>query len=271
MAAQVKLLIPNKAVGCVIGKQGSTISEVQLETSTTVIISRSNSFYPDSVGNQDRVVLVQGSSVEDVLKAVRQILEKVKEEGEEFASMVRLLVHTKLCGCIIGKSGITIKSMQSDACKVVVGAPPARVLGLHERVVTCSCPDKNIDVLMDRVRLILSKIVEEESDLFAATVDDCVNYGDSPVGTQSVADRKKSHTIIETLLVPESRVGAIIGKHGRFMGGIQELLGVSMTISEGQDSGRDKEDHSLCTISGGSEDVVQIARQIVQMKIDRVI
>ena len=247
---QVKLLIPNGAVGILIGKQGSRILEIQKDSSATVIVSRSNSFYPDTVGNQDRVVLVRGNSVESVLRGLSMILEKITEND----TVVRLLVHNRLCGCIIGKHGAMIKSLQSEQCKVVVGALPARGLGLHERVVTCTGSD--VDSVVSVVGKMLMKMVEEEPEVLAATMDDVVNYGDEQ-------RRVTSHAIVESMMVPEDRVGAVIGKHGKFMTGIQDLLNVNMTMSDAEQGQR------VCTISGATHDIVQLAQHIVTMKIDK--
>lgn len=246
---QIKLLIPNASIGSVIGKQGSTILEIQKDTSTTVIVSRSNSFYPDTVGNQDRVVLLRGSSVDSVLQGLSMILEKIESDT------VRLLVHNRLCGCIIGKHGVTIKSLQSERCKVVVGAPPARGLGLHERVVTCTSPDTGI--LVNLIRNIMLRMMQEEPEVLAGTMDDMVNYGDG-------GERKTtSNAFVESVLVPEDRVGAVIGKHGKFMSGIQDLLNVNMTMSKAEQG------QSICTISGATQDVVNLAQYIVTLKIDK--
>ena len=243
---QIKLLIPNAAVGSIIGKQGSAISEIQHETSTTIIVSRSNSFYPDTVGNQDRVVLLRGSSVESVLRGLSMVLSKIE------STTLRLLVHTRLCGCIIGKNGFTIKSLQTECCKVVVGAPPARGLGLQERVVTCTCLD--IESVVTVVGRIMCRLMDEEPDVVAATMDDVVNYGEKKV---------TSHAVVESMSVPEDRVGAVIGKHGRFMTGIQDLLNVTMTMSDAEDG------RQVCTIAGATSEVVKLAQHIVTLKIDK--
>lgn len=266
---QIKLLVPNAAVGCVIGKQGLAISKIQQETSTTIIVSRSNSFYPDTVGNQDRVLLVRGDSVEAVVNGLSLILEKISQEGladTSAAGTVRLLVHTKLCGCIIGKNGASIKSLQSESCKVVVGSSPARGLGLQERVVTISCvgepTSSSVDSVLDTIRIILLKMMAEEPDVLAATMDDVVNYGETTGSSgHNVAT---SHSVVESLLVPDARIGAVIGKHGKCISGIRDLLNVAVTLS-------DVEGQKMCTLSGGSQEAVDIARQIVTMKIERTI
>ena len=246
---QLKVLIPNASIGSVIGKQGSSILEIKNDTSATVIVSRSNSFYPDTVGNQDRVVLLRAKSVDSVLQGLCMILEKIESDT------VRLLVHNRLCGCIIGKHGVTIKSLQSERCKVLVGGPPARGLGLHERVVTCTSQDAGI--LINVVRNMMNKMEQEEPEVLAATMDDVVNYGDG--GERKVT----SHAVVESILVPEDRVGAVIGKHGNFMSGIQDLLNVNMTMSKAEQG------QSICTISGATHDVVNLVQHIVTLKIDK--
>jgi RNA-binding protein Nova len=147
----MKMLVSNNAAGSIIGRQGQSISELQLESNTRIKFSQSNDFYP---GTQDRVCLVQGS-VPAVKLAIQLLIQRFYQiqqsenqhayntaptmippsqwhphaSGAEhnvyrvgapmtaaggFDFVVRLLVPATCCGMIIGKSGANIKYMEEQ-------------------------------------------------------------------------------------------------------------------------------------------------------------
>jgi RNA-binding protein Nova len=150
--AAIKMLVSNNAAGSIIGRQGQSISELQLESNTRIKFSQSNDFYP---GTQDRVCLVQGS-VPAVKLAIQLLLQRFyqiqQSENQHafntapamassqwhlhasgidhnayriggpmtasgaggFDFVVRLLVPATCCGMIIGKSGANIKYMEEQ-------------------------------------------------------------------------------------------------------------------------------------------------------------
>ena len=54
----LKLLVSNSASGLIIGRSGSTISELQAKSLTRIKLSQGGDYYP---GTSDRVCLIQGS------------------------------------------------------------------------------------------------------------------------------------------------------------------------------------------------------------------
>jgi hypothetical protein len=102
-----------------------------------VQLSRANEFYPGSPESQDRILLISGT-VNQLLTALHLVLSKLKaepgalravqaKEGEAIA--LRMLVHSRLCGTLIGKGGATIRSFNEDSHAVFNISPPPAMPG----------------------------------------------------------------------------------------------------------------------------------------------
>lgn len=100
-------------------------------------LSRASEFYPGSPEGQDRILLVSGT-VNQLLTALHLVLFKLKGEpgalravqakdGE--AIQLRMLVHSRLCGTLIGKGGATIRSFNEDSRAVFNISPPPTLPG----------------------------------------------------------------------------------------------------------------------------------------------
>ena len=65
----LKMLVPNRIAGAVIGKEGQTIGEIELITRCQIRVSAAESYFP---GTADRIVLASGSfsGVEECLMIV---------------------------------------------------------------------------------------------------------------------------------------------------------------------------------------------------------
>ncbi|KAL4422156.1 hypothetical protein ABPG77_006845 [Micractinium sp. CCAP 211/92] len=161
----VKFLVPNVAAGSIIGKGGANITEVQTQSNARMQLSRASEFYPGSPEGQDRILLVSGT-VNQLLTALHLVLSKLKAEpgalravqakdGE--AIQLRMLVHSRLCGTLIGKGGATIRSFNEDSHAVFNISPPPTMPGLTERIVKIT---GDVDELMRAVALVITKLSE---------------------------------------------------------------------------------------------------------------
>lgn len=275
----LKILVSNASVGSIIGKGGRTISEIQADTGAKVVVSRSNEFYPDAIGHKDRVVLISGE-VAQIEKGLAAVLDRLQQEEGSATVVVRLLVHMRLCGALIGKNGSTIKSLSEQsggAVSVKVGSPPVGVPGLHERVVWVESSEQDcVQAVAQTVGAILKTLLEAPQS--TSLMDDVVNYGQHGSanhhhhGGHHHAPGSDSGEVHEVYLnVPESRAGAVIGRNGHFMTGIQDLLGVAMSMSKKGEFVDGTEDQRKCTIKGHAQKAVELAERIVQLKIEGVI
>ena len=71
----LKLLVSNNLAGSIIGKGGSAISQLQVESGARLKLSQTNEFFP---GTSDRIVLIQGT-IQAILLAQTLILVKVQQ------------------------------------------------------------------------------------------------------------------------------------------------------------------------------------------------
>lgn len=100
-------------------------------------LSRASEFYPGSPEGQDRILLVSGT-VNQLLTALHLVLSKLKAEPGALravqakdgdAIQLRMLVHSRLCGTLIGKGGATIRSFNEDSRAVFNISPPPTMPG----------------------------------------------------------------------------------------------------------------------------------------------
>ena len=71
-----KFLLPNAAAGCIIGKNGESITRIQAESEARLQLSRANEFFP---GTNDRVLLISGT-LKVVIAGLHFVLGKIQEE-----------------------------------------------------------------------------------------------------------------------------------------------------------------------------------------------
>ncbi|XP_022186938.1 heterogeneous nuclear ribonucleoprotein K [Nilaparvata lugens] len=135
---EVRLLIPSKVAGSIIGKGGKNISRLRSDYKATVTV-------PDCPG-PERILTVSASDVDTVLKVTNEIvpnLEDFSPSGRGGKSSddvdLRMLVHQSQAGCIIGKAGGKVKELREKT-------------GARIKIYTNCCPDST-----DRVVQITGK------------------------------------------------------------------------------------------------------------------
>ena len=75
--ATMKLLCPNKMVGAIIGKGGSTLRELKELSHSEIRLSQDSEFFPES---SDRIIAISGP-VEHVRQGIAIVLTKMFEVG----------------------------------------------------------------------------------------------------------------------------------------------------------------------------------------------
>ena len=134
----VKFLLPNFVSGMVIGSAGSTVSKLMHESNTVIKFSPGRELYP---GTTDRVCVIIGS-IPDICKTLEQIFSLLigsshvrSDELQDSLRHFRMLISNISSGMVIGKSGQTIKSIQSD-CGVKIQITNKDDTSLPERTLT---------------------------------------------------------------------------------------------------------------------------------------
>lgn len=283
----VKFLVPNVAAGSIIGKAGANITEIQSQSNARMQLSKANEFYPGSLeeGGQDRILLISGT-VNQLLTALHLVLSKLRSEpgalkavqarDSETLLQLRMLVHSRLCGTLIGKGGATIRSFNEDSKATFNISQPPAMPGLSERILKMT---GDVDQLMRAVALVVTKLSENPD--YHLLTDANLTYSHRMLGGSAHSHNSMAphHLppappsgpvpggITITMGVPEEKVGVIIGKQGQVIKQIKDMLGVGIRISAKGEFLPGSPQHRSCTITGTQESV-EIAQKIIQQKIE---
>uniref|UniRef100_A0A1L8DH17 Putative polyc-binding hnrnp-k protein hrb57a/hnrnp n=1 Tax=Nyssomyia neivai TaxID=330878 RepID=A0A1L8DH17_9DIPT len=142
----IRLLIPSKIAGAIIGKGGQNIQKLRAQYKATVSV--------DDCQGPERTVLIS-SDMESVCNILAEMLKNFegKEDGE---IDLRLLIHQSLAGCVIGKSGSKIKELRDkigSRIKIFSNLAPQST----DRIVQIlGKPDHCIDSIKEIVSLLKS-------------------------------------------------------------------------------------------------------------------
>ncbi|XP_049354996.1 protein BTR1-like isoform X1 [Solanum verrucosum] len=278
----IKFLLSNAEAGSIIGKGGSTISDFQARSGARIQLSRNNEFFP---GTMDRIVMVSGS-IDDVLKAVDLILNKLLDEsyvedGGDVGprSKVRLVVPNSSCGGIIGKGGSVIKSFIEDSRAGIKILPQDENFpGLHDRIVIVI---GTLGEQMRAIELILYKLAEDTHYVqnmnapfpYAAAYLG-MNYG-PPNGIGGRYPNNRYQNKMEpnsedgnnsvTIGVADERIGLVLGRNGRSVMEISQVSGARIKISDRGDFMSGTSDRKV-TITG-SQRAISIAESMISKKV----
>jgi len=112
----IKILVPSISCGCLIGKGGEVMQRLKQETSTQIVTSKSNEFFP---GTRERVIRIEGDP-DNIMNVISFIQDKQEEEyGDKIPSerskQILLVIPNELAGAIIGKAGSTLKKIRDEA------------------------------------------------------------------------------------------------------------------------------------------------------------
>mmetsp|Transcript_1448 Transcript_1448/g.3907 ORF Transcript_1448/g.3907 Transcript_1448/m.3907 type:complete len:501 (-) Transcript_1448:102-1604(-) len=154
----VKALAPDFLVKCILGPRGSTKDEIQRQTSTKIIISNKDDFYP---GTNYRSLNVYSDVPRNIQSAFEWILPKIVESGEEEKRrpppsgpdllgkepgeyVLRLIISKNMASVVIGVGGSNIKQLRTETgAKVfvenrsVLGHQMVRIVGVPDSLLTC--------------------------------------------------------------------------------------------------------------------------------------
>ncbi|XP_068645565.1 protein BTR1-like isoform X2 [Aristolochia californica] len=283
MSTYVRFLLSNAAAGSVIGKGGSTITEIQSQSGARIQLSRNNEFFP---GTSDRIIMISGA-FDDILKATELVLSKllsqvhVEDDDADHKSKVRLIVLNSSCGCIIGKGGATIKSFQEDSqAGIKISPQENNFSGLHDRLVTLT---GSLEEQMRALYLILSKLAEDAhySQSVNAPYSYAVayNFGPngaggkfqnnkglmSPVVSRLPAESNEDRSNSVIIGIADEHIGAVVGRGGRNIMEISQASGARIKISDRGDFISGTSDRKV-TITG-SQASIRMAESMIMQKV----
>lgn len=229
--ASMRLLVPSKVIGCIIGKSGSIINEIRKRTKADVRISKGEK--PKCADASDELVEVVGevATVRDALIQIvlrlRDDVLKDKDGGRNTAVGADSLYS--------GGNGLSVSSL-------LPSVPPVAPLGYDQRA-------------------------ETASGLGMFSSSSLYGYGSLPMGetgygsTMSYSSKLYGGLSPSTLeiLVPASAVGKVMGKGGSNLANIRKISGAMVEMSESKSSRGDR----IALISG-TPDQKRAAENLIQ-------
>jgi len=135
----LKILVPNLAVGKLIGKGGANIGELQTKHGASIEVSPSKDFFP---GTNHRAVSIS-AEVDQIIEFVKYMIEEVQEDGGERDGGGRsndfsLVITNSAVGFVMGKGGSTIKAIQDESGAGISICKQSESTSPGERMVTVS-------------------------------------------------------------------------------------------------------------------------------------
>jgi polyribonucleotide nucleotidyltransferase len=244
----MKLLVPDRLAGAIIGKGGSGIVELETQTGCSLRLSASGVYFH---GTSERVMVVTAQDAAAYDAVIPVLVERLNgppaasafsdaaadHSPSSSASVVimRLVLSNTACSFLIGKGGETIKSLCQQTGAIIrasdrIDHPPSmerivEVRGLFDAVVAAVK-----DIILDKVAAAEVSL----KDTPAAATDSALYYAHSPSSSAGSHARSgvEQFAISIKFAVPGHSVGAIIGKSGETRARIVQITGAKVQVSD---------------------------------------
>lgn len=287
----LRLLLPNRVVGAVIGKGGSAIKEITQKTGAKIDVQRREP-YPSS---PDRLVTVMGSA-EAVNETYKEIARRIDEdaaaqaaegkEGEdgkpaEPTVPLRVLIANDMVGHLIGKAGATIKQiMASTNAHITINTNDDGLLPINCRIVSASGTLDERAAAQNTILTKLRSIVKTHASSFSAASPLASGYGAAfPVGLSPVPAGARGGYgvgVFGAPIVPPAPektvvycasklVGAVIGRSGANIKDIMAQSGAHVRVLKDDEESEDENSESRIVITG-TVDAQFKAQQLIYLK-----
>lgn len=280
----LKILVPGKTIGAVIGKGGASIREITESTGAKVTIRAR-----DDIGSTrtERVVDIEGTP-DVIAKAYEPILFKVIEEAKNLeeasdntekteetptngttAVPLKILVRNELIGHIIGKNGATIKQLSEDSgTQIALNQPETQPGPETLRIVTiegsavglCAAQKLVVDKL-----LAVSKSIDMAKSVQPNTGNSSALYGSSAFPL--LGGRSERNVV----LVLENMVGAIIGRQGASAKEITKTSNAKLHIETKVEKAQRHEDEGIEENASDERQVIVMGNPDCQFKAQQMI
>jgi len=209
------LMVPGHRAGLVIGHHGETLKRIEKMSQCKVQFDQSALNHQNNANQAkgDRRVIITGYP-EDVEEAKKLVLEKVEDPSSRFPSIQLAVPHARV-GLVIGRGGETIRELQErSGAKVTVQQDNASNPMSSDRIVTIIGDDESIG----RAKQLIEDLVSGRAVAGSLSVP---NLSTSSLSTARNANQMQ---------IPESSVGAVIGKRAETLRSIQTMSGCRVTI-----------------------------------------
>ncbi|OVA14393.1 K Homology domain [Macleaya cordata] len=222
-SVSIRLLVPSKVIGCIIGKSGSIINEMRKRTKADVRISKSEK--PKCADSRDELVEVVGG-VGSVRDALVQIVLRLRDDALKDREGNRNPPPAS-DSMYPGSGGLSMAS-------VLPSIPPVAPLGYDQRL-------------------------ETGSGLGMLSSSSLYGYGSLPVGENGYGSHSSYSakpyaglpppSTLE-ILIPANAVGKVMGKGGANIANIRKISGAMIEVLDSKSSRGDR----VAQISGTPEE-----------------
>jgi len=278
----LKILIPGKTIGAVIGKGGASIREITDFTGAKITVRTR-----DDIGSTrtERVVDIEGTP-EVIANAYEPILFKVIEEAKilDEASKtetdepsngatpvpLKILVRNELIGHIIGKAGATIKQLSEDSgTDISLNQPETQPGPETLRIVTvegsavglCAAQKLIVDKLLS-----VSKSIDLAKGVAPVQADNnSMLYGSSAF---PLLGGRSERNIV---LVLESMIGAVIGRGGIYAKEITKVSNAKIHIETKDEKAQRQEEEGVEENAADERQVIVMGNPDCQFKAQQMV
>lgn len=254
---QIELRIPNNMVGLVIGKGGENIHRMQAQTGATIQIAKESEMKP---GETVRSIWLKGSpsAVAEMKIKVDEIISAKINPGAaqaqasgpktmmfkdpEYAYVIKLPVPNDKVGIIIGKGGMTVKSIQERT---------------RASILIPTGPDE--DNLLVRT-LTVGADSKEQAEACQMEIYNVLQAQQQQQAQQANVLASAMH-----IQVPDDKVGLVIGKGGMTIKDMQSRLRVKIQIPQSADPGTNPPVRTITVV--GPPESQHLARYEIELVI----
>jgi len=298
----LKLMVPNYVAGALIGKGGACLNEMKEKYGGFIRLSGGREYYP---GTDERIVVITGQTSQ-IIDICNHIIEKSQNPGRDSsmkevsidadrAKKVKMILTDSASGMLIGRGGLTIKSIQEESKAKISIAMSDKASVPGERVATIS---GDLDQMTEACKQIIEKVANETSNMantktkYASVVETYsrpgvnAGYGGGggydvghmtpsfnnshesrnqyPSQYQTVSTKLKAEVQVK-VQVPNLMVGGILGKQGSIIKDmVQRSHGAKFKFEEKIDDDTDR----TLTITGNM-DQAQAAYSLVNERVEQ--
>jgi RNA-binding protein Nova len=281
----MKLLVPDRLAGAIIGKGGSGIVELETQSGCALRLSASGVYFP---GTSERVMVVSAPEPAAYEKLIPILVERLNNpatassssafgdaaadlspSASGFTVIMRLVLTNTACSFLIGKGGETIKSLCQQTGAIIRASDRIDHPPTQERIVEVRGP---LDAVVAAVKdIILDKVAAAEvslKDLPSPVSDSALYYAHSGLpAASSPLSRSgvEQFPISVRFTVPGQSVGAIIGKSGETRARIVQITGAKVQVSDRTaDLSADREISVTGPLAAVKAAITLVVQQIVE-------
>ncbi|XP_059435772.1 KH domain-containing protein At4g18375-like [Corylus avellana] len=226
----IRLLVPSKVIGCIIGKSGSIINEIRKRTKADVRISKGEK--PKCADVNDELVEVLGE-VSSVRDALIQIVLRLRDDVLKDRDSGR---NPNVGADSLFSTGLSVPS-------VLPSIPPVASMGYDQRVESGS----GLGMLSSGSLYGYGSLSMGDN-----------GYGSMPTYSSKLYGGLPAPSTVE-ILVPANAVGKVMGKGGANIANIRKISGAMVEISDSKSSRGDR----IALISG-TPDQKRAAGHLIQ-------